>query len=325
MSPIFFSVYVDKLIKKLRKMAIGCTIAGVYLGIVVYADDIFLLSPSREGLQTMMNFCQKFAASRNLTFSTNVDIKKSKTKCIVFSRRKVQTENIVPIYLNNTPLPYVDKLLHLGNMIQSDNSMKNDISIKRARFIGKANSLNQEFYYSSPEVRCKLLELYCCSYYSSSIWNLYNRDCDKLYKSFNVAIRICYNIPRNTHRFFIEELVNFPHPKIMLCSRFVKFYDTLIKSKKGSVRLLAKLSFIDEKTVLKSNLRNIAKDCHTKTLDELSPSTVKNNMRYFEVPENEEWRVSLLHNLLLVRSKQWTVDQLEDRKLEHMIYEVCTT
>ena len=105
MSPIFFSVYVDKLIKKLRKMAIGCTIAGVYLGIVVYADDIFLLSPSREGLQTMMNICQKFAASRNLTFSTNVDIKKSKTKCIVFSRRKVQTENIVPIYLNNTPLP----------------------------------------------------------------------------------------------------------------------------------------------------------------------------------------------------------------------------
>ena len=70
-SPIFFSVYVDKLIKKLRKMAIGCTIAGVYLGIVVYADDIFLLSPSREGLQTMMNICQKFAASRNLTFSSN--------------------------------------------------------------------------------------------------------------------------------------------------------------------------------------------------------------------------------------------------------------
>ena len=273
----------------------------------------------------MLTTCERFATSRNLTFSNNVDIKKSKTKCVIFSRRKVHTENIVPIYLNNTPLPYVDKLLHLGNMIQSDNSMKNDISIKRARFIGKANSLYQEFYFSSPEVRCKLLELYCCSYYSSSIWNLYNRECDKLYKSFNVAIRICYNIPRNSHKYYIEELVNFPHPKIMLCSRFVKFYDTLIKSKKIAVRLLAKLSFIDEKTVLKCNLRNIAKDCNVKTVNDLSPSFVKQNMRYSDVQEDQDWWIPLLHNLLLIRSKQWTVEQLEDRELEDLIYYVCTT
>ena len=156
---------------------------GVYMGIVVYADDIFLLSPTREGLQTMMNVCNCFAVSRNLTFSTNVDIKKSKTKCIVFSKRKLKTENIVPIYLNGTPLLYVQQLLHLGNTIESDNSMKTDISIKRGRFVGKIHSLNQEFYFASPAVRCKLINLYCCTYYSSSIWNLYSRDCDKLYKS----------------------------------------------------------------------------------------------------------------------------------------------
>ena len=99
----------------------------------------------------------------------------------------------------------------------------------------------------------------------------------------------------------------------------------MIKSKKASVRLLAKLAFIDEKTVLKSNLRNIAKDCKQKTVDDLSPSLVKNNMVYFDVPDNEEWRISLLHNLLLVRSQQWTVEQLEDKELEEMIEYVCTT
>ena len=85
----------------------------------------------------MLTTCERFATSRNLTFSTNVDIKKSKTKCVIFSRRKVNTENIVPIYLNNTPLLYVDKLLHLGNMIQSDNSMKNDNQASKIHRKGK--------------------------------------------------------------------------------------------------------------------------------------------------------------------------------------------
>ena len=88
-SPILFSVYIDKLIKRLREMSIGCTISGVYYGILVYADDIFLLSPTREGLQTLMDECQKFAVSRNLKFSTNVNIEKSKTKCIIFTKRKI--------------------------------------------------------------------------------------------------------------------------------------------------------------------------------------------------------------------------------------------
>ena len=46
---------------------------------------------------------------------------------------------------------YKEKLNHLGNMIESDNSMKIDISMKRAKFIGKVNSLNQEFYFAFPE------------------------------------------------------------------------------------------------------------------------------------------------------------------------------
>ena len=203
--------------------------------------------------------------------------------------------------------------------------MKTDISIKRGRFIGKIHSLNQEFYFASPAVRCKLINLYCCTYYSSSIWNLYSRDCDKLYKSFNVAIRICNSVPRNSHRYIIEEMIDFPHPKVMLCSRFIKFYNTLINSKKDSVRILAKLCSIDEKTVMKNNLRNIARDCQVKSEKELTQSLVKSSMKYYDVPEQQEWRIPLLHNLLFVRSKDWIVDEFDDHELEEMIAYVCTS
>ena len=70
--------------------------------------------------------------SIDLKFSTNENIVKSKTKCIIFSRKKVYKENYAPICLDNVPLPYVDKLVHLGITVQSDNSMAVDMSIKRA-------------------------------------------------------------------------------------------------------------------------------------------------------------------------------------------------
>ena len=85
-SPILFCIYIDKLIKQLRTSTIGCQLNGVYMGIWVYADDIILLSPSRAGLQQMTNICEQFAENYSLKFSTNVNVSKSKTKCIIFSK-----------------------------------------------------------------------------------------------------------------------------------------------------------------------------------------------------------------------------------------------
>ena len=44
------------------------------------------------------------------------------------------------------PLPWVNQVKHLGNLLQSDNSMATDIAQKRGKYIGKANSLLQEFH-----------------------------------------------------------------------------------------------------------------------------------------------------------------------------------
>ena len=58
-SPILFGIYIDKLIKLLRDSGLGCTISSFYYGILVYADDIILLSPSSMGLQAVINICDK--------------------------------------------------------------------------------------------------------------------------------------------------------------------------------------------------------------------------------------------------------------------------
>ena len=187
-SPILFCIYIDKLIKQLRTSTIGCQLNGVYMGLWVYADDIILLAPSRSGLQQMTNICELFADNYNLKFSTNVNVSKSKTKCAIFSHTLIDTSIVCPIMLNNLQLPFVHEFKHLGNILQSDNSMTKDCSLKRACFISKVHSLNQEFYFSDPYTLLRLYNIYACSLNGSSLWDLYCINVRKLYSSWNMAV-----------------------------------------------------------------------------------------------------------------------------------------
>ena len=55
-----------------------------------------------------------------MKFSTKNVVEKSKTKCIIFTKYPIDTANILPIYLNDVPLPFVDYVKHLGCMLQTD-------------------------------------------------------------------------------------------------------------------------------------------------------------------------------------------------------------
>ena len=48
LSPVVFAVYVDDLIVKLSESGEGSCINGMYVGCVMYADDLVLLSASYQ-------------------------------------------------------------------------------------------------------------------------------------------------------------------------------------------------------------------------------------------------------------------------------------
>ena len=133
----------------LRDSGLGCSLHGAYFGCLGYADDLLLLSASRSGLQSMVDTCSVFMKKKCLKFSTNANPAKSKTKCIIFSKKPKERENVLPITLNGDNLPWVGEIKHLGNILECDNSMKRDVTVKRGRLIGKINSLSQEFFFVS--------------------------------------------------------------------------------------------------------------------------------------------------------------------------------
>ena len=169
LSPHLFSAcYLDELITNLRKLDIGCHIAGVWFGACAYADDIVLLSNNRDTLQKMVNVCQQYGADHNLTFSTDPDPKKSKTKCVLFTSENRKSYP-VNISLDGKQLPWVDRIEHLGHILQQNGSMEADASRARASFMAKANDIRDNLYFASPEQRVQAIQLYCCDAYGSNL------------------------------------------------------------------------------------------------------------------------------------------------------------
>jgi hypothetical protein len=322
-SCILFCVYLDILIKRLRHSGIGCHVGGKFMAIFVYADDIFLICPSRPGLQAMLTECEEYAKEFNFTFSTNIDPIKSKTKSIIFSPKANNRLGIDKLILNGTPLPWVNEINHLGNLFQNDNSFKHDCALKRGRFIGKIHTLMQEFYFISSEVMTNLIKIYATSFYSSSLWDLFSPQCVKLFSSWNICVRMVFKLPSQTHTNLIESLSNCPHVKTMLATRFVQFHKSLTENSKSCIRLLSSLCTDDLKTIHGKNLFNLSRELDCE-IEELSSSFVKANLEFKPLPDEEQWRIPLLLNLLDIRNDSMGLDHFRKRDIEDLIQDICT-
>ena len=82
--------------------------------------------------------------------------------------------------------------------------------------------------------------------------------------------------------------------------------------------MLAKLNERDLRTVYGNNLRKIADLCG-KNIDELSTQEVKNKVKYRNLPQDEEWRIPILKEMLFARENNIEIEGLTKRDINHII------
>ena len=99
----------------------------------LYADDISLLSPTVNELQSMLDKCAEVASVLSLEF--NVD----KSHCIAIG--KMCKNEIMPMNLNGSDVNWSDAIKYLGVYLQSDSSVKFDISHNKRNFYAACNSI----------------------------------------------------------------------------------------------------------------------------------------------------------------------------------------
>ena len=61
MSPLFFNVYMDCLSESVCNTQTGCTVGGVMINHLMYADDLVIISPSAATMPTMLTCVGKEA------------------------------------------------------------------------------------------------------------------------------------------------------------------------------------------------------------------------------------------------------------------------
>ena len=135
LSSIFFPIYIDSLLQKLKDSGLGCHVGHTFAGEFCYADDLAFVSPSLSGLRQMIQICDLYAMEYSIVFNP------VKSKLMLFN--SVSSDNPY-ITLCGKHVDVVDNDLHLGNRIyniiytQCSNSMISDF-YRRTNQV-KANS-----------------------------------------------------------------------------------------------------------------------------------------------------------------------------------------
>jgi hypothetical protein len=109
----------------------------------------------------------------------------------------------------------------------------------------------------------------------------------------------------------------------MLSSRFVKFSQTLVSCTKPSVQYLASISKNDNRTLMGKTLSRISRETEVAKTD-LTSSKVSQSMMYFPIPDDQLWRVKIIHELLNVRRNSLSIPDFNLIELNTMIKFLCT-
>ena len=149
-------------------------------------------------------------------------------------------------------------------------------------FINKTNEIMQEFHFSHPLTRVWLNRIYNSHFYGSVLWPLRGKDVTTLEKSWNVAIRRNFNLPRETRSYLIEPISGEIHVRTLLARRFVSFVQSIRVSRKRSLRELLNVLEYDTMSVTGRNLRQILIRTSIDDIGKLKPCDI--TAKYKDIP-----------------------------------------
>ena len=306
----------------LRRSGHGCRINSTFYGAFGYSDDTYLLAPSLEALQEMLQICEAYAMKHNLRFSTDPNPRKCKTKCLAFLNRDRELKQL---QLCGTPLPWVSEGLHLGNNLENQyNGMKHDMVVKRAKYITKNCEIIQEFFFAHPETRIKSNLIHNSHFTGSPIWDIFSKQANMIENSWNRSIRCMFDLPLETHRSLIEPVSGTKHLKFVLIQRFMSFLNQIEKSSKYAPKQLLQNIKRDTRSVTGSNIRNILLHTEKDSIEEVTASEI-DKLKYHELNKEENWKVDVILELTDVKFKQATIEGFTDDEIGEILDFVCTS
>ena len=243
-SPILFTVYVDELIARLQASGLGCNIGRSYIGVLGYADDLTLLSPSVNALSKMVGICEEYAKEYDIVFNCK------KTVGIQFGNR---CNNCV-IKLNGNEIKWQRSVKHLGNIIDQKLSDVEDCRFKKSILIGNVNKFIVNYSTLKNCSKRKLFQSYCTSFYGSELWSLSSKGLEECCIAWRKGARRIFNMPYKTHSFLVGPLSGQRSIDEMLYRKSLKFVYSVMNSNNSIVAHIGQLIRQSAKSPIGGNI-----------------------------------------------------------------------
>ena len=230
LSPLLFSVYIDDLLHSLQSAPIGCHIGRRAVNVLAYADDIVLLSPSRAGLQKLVDMCETFALSRDIKFNVK------KTVCMVFDPQRshghLSGSRSPNITLGGNSLTWVTEFKYLGHIVQCNLSDRGDMRRMKRSLYYSVNMLCALLGNASKEILVKLFRTYCVGFYGCELWDPF-RD-RKAFRELCVAYHSCLKkmlrLPKSSRNHPLCNAIKILTCPMLVASRQILFFKKLLLS-----------------------------------------------------------------------------------------------
>ena len=260
LSPYLFAFYIDDIIDDVKESGYGIYIGSLFLGCILYADDIVLLSVSCTGLQQMVNACAEYGRLWDIKFNS------SKSYVITFGGGYSSSTRIS---LDNVDLKRVVKLKYLGCYF-CERTCKVDFSYGINKFYGNFNNIMSVIGYGRNEMATlHLAKTYCApaAMYGCETWHLDRSDYHRLNVAWNNSFRrifgccwresvaclqfYCHTLPM---AYMIDQRKILFWKKVLMCG--IQVVRTLAILNKGNIGMILSKYAIPSLAVSVADIKN---------------------------------------------------------------------
>ncbi|CAF0738373.1 unnamed protein product [Brachionus calyciflorus] len=169
LSPYLFNFYINDLIQNCTDLKTGCRLGDFNSSIISYCDDIVLLSPTRSGLQSLLDKCSEYSKIWRINFNP----KKSIGMCL---KHRSGKESCNDFFFNESKISIADESIYLGLPIGSHKYLEN--------YWNEKNKKVQKSLYSLNGIGCRAFGLE--PFTLAKIYGIYSQPI------FNYGLELCH-------------------------------------------------------------------------------------------------------------------------------------
>ena len=172
------------------------------------------------------------------------------------------------------------------------------------------------------------INLNCCDAYGSMLWDLSEDYTESFLRSWNVQARHCWNIPRTTHVYLVENFFcsDIRSLRNQVYCRYANFVKKLKLSSSYEVKVLSEAFKSDASSTTYKNLQYLNERSNVNVL-ETEQVELRQLFPKESGPRNDSWRISLLKLFLNARSNftYRTELNISEQYVKEMIDSLCSS